>query len=79
MFWALGYYAAGVRGVGPPGIMFVLSAEEWYGATWYVSALSTLADPRVCASRGPLHAYALHAGRSTMGDRGAFFFNTDVR
>ena len=29
VFWALGYYPAGVHGVGGDGIMFVLSAEEW--------------------------------------------------
>lgn len=36
VFWGVGYYPAGVKGVGPPGTMFVMSAEEWWGATWYV-------------------------------------------
>ena len=36
VFWSLGYYAAGVRGVGVPGAMFVLSTEEWWGGTWYM-------------------------------------------
>jgi hypothetical protein len=34
MFWSLGYYPTGVRGVGPPGAMFVLSTEQWWGGTW---------------------------------------------
>eukprot|EP00911_Craspedida_sp_UC1_P002513 UC1_evm1s1868 len=34
-FWSAGYYAAGVRGVGAPGAMFVLSTEQLWGATWY--------------------------------------------
>jgi hypothetical protein len=35
-FWGLGYYAAGVKGVGIPGAMFVLSTEQFWGATWYM-------------------------------------------
>lgn len=37
VFWALGYYPAGVKGVGPPAMMFVMSSEEFWGATWFVS------------------------------------------
>ena len=34
--WGLGYYPAGVKGVGGSGsaAMYVLSTEEWFGATW---------------------------------------------
>ncbi len=35
VFWSVGYYPAGVRGVGPPGAMFVMSTEDWWGGTWY--------------------------------------------
>ncbi len=31
VFWSLGYYPAGVKGVGPPGAMFVLSTEQFWG------------------------------------------------
>ena len=34
VFWSVGYYPAGVRGVGPPGAMFVMSTEDWFGGTW---------------------------------------------
>lgn len=34
VFWSLGYYPAGVRGVGGGGVMFVLSTEDWFGGTW---------------------------------------------
>ena len=44
VFWSLGYYPAGVKGVGPPGIMFVLSTEDWFGGTFYM--LNTLAMDR---------------------------------
>lgn len=36
VFWSLGYYPAGVKGVGPPGTMFVMSTEDWFGGTWYM-------------------------------------------
>lgn len=36
VYWSVGYYPAGVKGVGPPGVMFVMSAEEFWGATWYL-------------------------------------------
>ena len=49
-FWGLGYYAAGVRGVGAPGMMWVLSTEDWFGATWYM--LNQLA-----LDRGPGESY----------------------
>lgn len=50
VFWSLGYYPAGVRGVGPPGMMFVLSTEDWFGGTFYM--LNTLA-----MNRGPGNSY----------------------
>lgn len=47
--WGLGYYPAGVRGVGKASAgrdggaaMFVLSTEEWFGATWYMLNQLTL-------------------------------------
>ena len=51
-FWSLGYYAAGggATGVGPPGALFVLSTEEWWGGTWY--ALNQLE-----LERGPARPY----------------------
>ena len=36
VFWSLGYYAAGVKGVGGDAMMFVLSTERWWGGTWYM-------------------------------------------
>ena len=42
VFWSAGYYPAGVRGVGPPGAMFVLSTEVFWGATWYMLNQLTL-------------------------------------
>ncbi len=37
VFWSLGYYPAGVRGVGGKGgVMFVLSTEDWFWGTWYM-------------------------------------------
>lgn len=36
VFWSLGYYPTGVKGVGPPGAMFVLSTEDWFGGTFYM-------------------------------------------
>ena len=35
-FWSVGYYPAGVKGVGPPGAMFVLSTEDWFAGTFYM-------------------------------------------
>ena len=32
--WTWGYYPAGVKGVGPPGIMFVLSVERVWNVAW---------------------------------------------
>lgn len=42
VFWSIGYYPAGVAGVGPPGMMFVLSTEDWFGGTWYMLNQLTL-------------------------------------
>ena len=40
--WTWGYYPAGVRGVGPPGIMFVLSVESVWNVAWYMLNQVTL-------------------------------------
>ena len=51
VFWGLGYYAAGVKGVGnDKGAMFVMSTEDWWAGTWYM--LNQLA-----LDRGPGAAY----------------------
>jgi hypothetical protein len=50
VFWSAGYYPAGVRGLGPPGALFVLSTEDWFGATWYMLNQLTL-------DRGPAFAF----------------------
>jgi hypothetical protein len=42
MFWSLGYYPAGVKGVGHTGSMWVLSTEQFWGATWYMLNQLTL-------------------------------------
>lgn len=43
VFWSLGYYPAGVRGVGGKGgVMFVLSSEDWWWGTWYMLNTLTL-------------------------------------
>ena len=34
--WTYGYYPAGVKGAGPPGIMFVLSVESVWNIAWYM-------------------------------------------
>ena len=59
-FWSLGYYPAGgaAKGVGPPGALFVLSTEEWWGGTWY--ALNQLE-----LDRGPASPYAPASSCST--------------
>ena len=50
VFWSLGYYPAGVRGVGGQGgVMFVLSTEDWFGGTWYMLN-------QVALDRGPANA-----------------------
>ena len=50
VYWSLGYYPTGVRGIGAPGVMFVMSTEDWFGGTWYL--LNQLA-----LDRGPGTAY----------------------
>ena len=40
--WTWGYYPAGVKGVGPPGIMFVLSVERVWNVAWYMLNQVTL-------------------------------------
>ncbi len=46
VFWSLGYYPAGTRGVGPPGAMFVMSTEDWWGGTWYGPAMRQASHSR---------------------------------
>ena len=48
--WSWGYYPAGVRGVGPPGMMFVLSVERVWNIAWYMLNQGTL-------DKGPAIAY----------------------
>ena len=48
--WTWGYYPAGVKGVGPPGVMFVLSVEKVWNIAWYMLNQGTL-------DRGPAIAY----------------------
>lgn len=40
--WTWGYYPAGVRGVGPPGMLFVLSVEKVWNIAWYMLNQVTL-------------------------------------
>ena len=47
MFWSVGYYPAGVRGVGPPGAMFVMSTEDWWGGTWYTPSRKAVPDQKI--------------------------------
>jgi hypothetical protein len=54
VFWSVGYYPAGVAGVGPPGAMFVLSTEDWFGGTFYMLNQVTL-------DRGPAFGYPASA------------------
>lgn len=48
--WTWGYYPAGVPGVGPPGMMFVLSVERVWNMAWYMLNQVTL-------DRGPAVGY----------------------
>ena len=48
--WTWGYYPAGVRGVGPPGMMFVLSTERSFNLAWYMLNQVTL-------DKGPIAGY----------------------
>lgn len=48
--WTWGYYPAGVEGVGPPGIMFVLSTKKSWNFAWYMLNQLTL-------DRGPAILY----------------------
>lgn len=40
--WTWGYYPAGVKGVGPPGMLFVLSVERVWNMAWYMLNQVTL-------------------------------------
>ena len=70
-----GYYPAGVRGVGVPGAMFVLSTEDWFGATWCV------ADSGVAAGCGRVPRHAEHDAdlRSLVGAGGLTCVSLRVR
>lgn len=48
--WTWGYYPAGVQGAGPPGMLFVLSAESVWNVAWYMLNQVTL-------DKGPSVAY----------------------
>ena len=48
--WSWGYYPAGVRGAGPPGMLFVLSVESVWNVAWYMLNQETL-------DRGPASGY----------------------
>ncbi|KAJ3433809.1 hypothetical protein M0812_22778 [Anaeramoeba flamelloides] len=48
--WDWGYYPAGVEGLSPPGILFVLSTEKSWNFAWYMLNQVTL-------DRGPLVPY----------------------
>ena len=48
--WTWGYYPAGVKGIGPPGVMFVLSVERVWNIAWYMLNQGTL-------DRGPTITY----------------------
>lgn len=48
--WTWGYYPAGVRGVGPPRMMFVLSVERVWNTAWYMLNQVTI-------DKGPVIAY----------------------
>ena len=61
VFWSTGYYPAGVPGVGPPGMLFVLSTEDWFGGTFY--ALNTLT-----LGRGPAFNYPAESCPSGISD-----------
>lgn len=58
MFWSLGYYPAGVKGVGSRGggSMFLLSTEQFWGGTWYM--LNQLSLDRGPASAIPVEECA---------------------
>ena len=40
--WTWGYYPAGVKGAGPPGMLFVLSVESIWNVAWYMLNQATL-------------------------------------
>ncbi|KAH3765558.1 hypothetical protein Pelo_2554 [Pelomyxa schiedti] len=48
--WTWGYYPAGVPGLEPPGMLFVISTETCYNMAWYMLNQVTL-------DRGPAIAY----------------------
>jgi len=48
--WSWGYYPAGVKGVGPPGMLFVMSVERVWNMAWYMLNQVTL-------DRGPTIGY----------------------
>ncbi len=48
--WSWGYYPAGVKGVGPPAMMFVISTEKSFNMAWYMLNQVTL-------DKGPVIGY----------------------
>ncbi|EDQ84572.1 uncharacterized protein MONBRDRAFT_12712 [Monosiga brevicollis MX1] len=50
VYWSLAYYNPGVPGVAGDGLMFVLSTEQFWAATWYMLNQVTL-------DRGPAVGY----------------------
>jgi hypothetical protein len=61
VFWSVGYYPAGVPGVGPPGALFVLSTEDWWGGTWYMLNALTL-------DRGPAFSFPAEGCQGGVND-----------
>ena len=41
-WWSWGYYPSGIEGVGPPGMLFVLSVERIWNMAWYMLNQVTL-------------------------------------
>eukprot|EP01084_Bolivina_argentea_P276042 470897_1 len=48
--WTWGYYPAGVKGIGPPAAMFILSTDQSFNLAWYMLNQLTL-------DRGPAVPY----------------------
>ena len=59
--WTWGYYPAGVKGAGPPGMLFVLSVESVWNVAWYMLNQATL-------DKGPTVAYPRDKCRNGGGD-----------
>ena len=66
--WTWGYYPAGVKGAGPPGMLFVLSVESVWNVAWYMLNQATL-DKGPTVARPTLATSAETAGGTTAGRR----------